>query len=352
MRSRLQSALSIGALLLCLAAVTPGWTQDQSASPATPTLRILAHDYFSATDEVIEGFKRRHGAKVEILPGGDANQVVARAIEQAGQPEADLLFGVDNLVYRRAVEAGVFEEYAAQRRDDIPADIREQFDDSLYVTPVDYGFVTLNWDRAAEGEPPTTFEDLTEPDWRGKLVVQDPDLSSPGLQFLLSTIAYFGAEGTYTWQDYWRGLKANDVLVAKDWGEAYTEHFSARGGNRPLVVSYTTSPAAEVDFSDGALDEPPTANVIPGPLFRQVEAVGVLRGAEHPELARAFIDHMLTDAYQMQIPASDHVYPVIPGLPMPDWWRWAEARIEVAQLQASQAEIDRWVAEWSEIMRE
>jgi thiamine transport system substrate-binding protein len=315
-----------------------------------PTLRILAHDYYSASDEAIEAFEEEHGAKVEIIGGGDANQVVETAIRQAGKPQADLLFGVDNLVYRRAVEAGIFEEYDAARRGDIPADIRAQFNDSPFVTPIDYGYVTLNWDKAAEGKPPETFEDLTGPEWRGKLVVEDPSLSSPGLQFLLTTIAYFGEDADYTWKDFWSDLKANDVFVAKDWGEAYTERFTVRGGDKPLVVSYTSSPAAEVHFSEGALEEPPTANVIPGPLFRQVEAIGVLKGAEHPELARAFIDYMLTDAYQMQIPPEDHVYPVIPGLEMPEWWRWADADVEAAKLDASQHEIDAWVQEWSAIM--
>jgi thiamine transport system substrate-binding protein len=338
--SRLFAALTT---LLLLAGAA--FAQERPA-PGEQVLRILAHDYFSIDEDVAASFERDHGARIEIIAAGDANLVLERAIARAGDPEADLLFGVDNLVYRRAIAADAFAPYEAARRAKIPADIRAQFADSPYVTPIDYGYVTLNWDKAAPGRPPASYEELTGPAWRGKLVVQNPETSSPGLQFLLSTVAAFGSEGAYDWRDFWQDLRDNDVLVAADWGEAYTEHFSARGGDRPLVVSYTTSPAAEVDFSEGRLSEPPTENVILGPLFRQVEVAAVLRGAAKPELAEAFIDFMLTDAFQAQIPASDHVYPVIPGLPMPEWWRWAEIDVEPAQLEVEQVTIDGWVVEW------
>jgi thiamine transport system substrate-binding protein len=344
--------ISLVATVTALAAAV-GAAQLSRAQPAggvQPILRILAHDYYSATAEVLGTFERQHGVKVEILGYGDANEVVDKAVRTPGRPDADLIFGFDNLMWRRLADVGALSPYVAKRRASIPADIRAQFDDAPLVTPIDYGFVTINWDKRAGGTPPSTFEELTRPQWKDKLVVEDPALSSPGLQFLLTTISHFGERGDYTWKEYWRDLNANGVLVARDWGEAYTKNFSARGGSRPLVVSYTTSPAAEVRRAKGALSEPPIANVIPGPLFRQVEAVAVLRGAKNEELARAFIDHMLTDAYQAQIPAEDSVYPVIPGLPAPDWWRWAEVDVKIAQVSASQADIDRWISEWQAVM--
>jgi thiamine transport system substrate-binding protein len=321
-------------------------TPTPTAAPDPVTLTVLTHDSFDAISEVIAEFEQEHNARVEILKGGDANQVVNRAILNAGNPEADVLFGVDNLSFGRALEAGVFEEYGAQRRGEIPADILAQFGDSLAVTPIDFGYVNLNLDRAA-GDPPSTFEELTEPQWRGKLVVEDPATSSPGLQFLASTVAHFGEGG---WQDFWRGLRENDVLVTDGWSEAYYTHFSLYGGDRPLVVSYTSSPAAEVFFADPRPDQPPTLNVIPGPLFRQVEAAGVLRGAKHGDLAGEFIDFMLSTPFQQQIPQTMFIYPVMPGVDTPDWWQWAEVDVEPATLEVSQAEIDRWIDEWTEIV--
>ena len=350
-------ALAAAALLAafavaCSDAEAPAAPPEPTATP-TPTvaaepstLVVLTHDSFDVNDGLIEAFEREHNATVELIAGGDANELVNRAILNAGNPEGDVLFGVDNLSYQRAVAVGVFREFEAGRRGDIPADVRAQFGDSLLLTPIDFGWVDLNFDPAA-GEPPSTLEELTEPQWRGKLVVEDPATSSPGLQFLATTIAYFG-EGR--WQQFWRDLRANEVRVEQGWSDAYYTHFSLYGGDRPLVVSYTSSPAAEFFFSEDPLTEPPTRNVIPSPLFRQVEAAAVLEGTENADLAGKFIDFMLSDTFQQQIPETMFVYPVIGGLDLPEWWSWADVDVETASLEFGADDIDRWIREWTEIM--
>ncbi|HJM74941.1 MAG TPA: thiamine ABC transporter substrate-binding protein [Dehalococcoidia bacterium] len=337
-------AISAIAVLVASALIFAACSDDEGPT----TLTVITHDSFDATEAVIAAFEQEHGVTVTLVKGGDANQVVNRAILNSGNPEADVLFGVDNLAFRRTVEAGVFDNYKAKRRDEIPADVLAQFGDSTAVTPIDYGYVNINLDRGAELLAPSTFEELTTETWRGKLVVEDPATSSTGLQFLASTVAYFGDGG---WQDFWRDLKANDVLVTDGWEDAYYVQFSQWGGDRPLVVSYTSSPAAEFLFADPPVDRPPTENVIPGPLFRQVEAAAVLNGTQAEELAREFIDFMLSDAFQKQIPETMFVYPVIPGVETPDWWQWAEVDVQAATLEAEQAEIDDWISEWTEIMR-
>jgi len=335
------------------ATATSGATETATSAPSpageTRELVLLTHDSFDATDEVIAAFEAQHNAQVTILKGGDANEVVNRAILNAGNPEGDVLFGADNLTFQRAVDANVFEPYTSPGRDALPADILAAIGNSDAVTPIDYGFVDLNLDLGAGLEAPGTFEDLTTEAYRGKLVVEDPSTSSPGLQFLASTVAYFGEDGDYTWRDFWTDLRANDVLISDGWTDAYYTQFSLAGGDRPLVVSYTTSPAAEVFF--GNLTEPPTANVIPGPLFRQVEVAGVLAGAKEPDLAREFIDFMLSEQFQTQIPETMFVYPVLPGATPPEWWHWADVEVQPANVEASQADIDRWIQEWTEIMR-
>jgi len=316
------------------------------------TLVVITHSSFDINRELLERFEREHNATVEIREGGDANEVVNRALLNAGNPEGDVLYGIDNLTLPRTQGKGLFEEYGAARRERIPSDIRAELGDTREVTAIDFGYVALNFDRAA-GTPPSRFEELTGATWRGKLVVEDPATSSPGLQFLATTVAHFGETGAYTWKDYWRGLRANDVLVVDGWDTAYNTHFSRNGGDRPLVVSYTTSPAAEVFFSEGGLTEPPTLNVIPSglKLFRQVEAAGVLKGAREPELARDFIDFLLSDEVQAQIPETMFVYPVIPGLETPEWWRWAKVDVQPAPLRVDATTVERWVREWTDIMR-
>ncbi len=311
------------------------------------TLAVLTHDSFDMEEELLARFEEEHDVTVTLIEGGDANEIVARAILNAGNPEADLLFGVDNFSYHRALEAGVFEPYEARRRGELPAEFLEAVGGTLELTPIDYGFVDINVDlEAGLAELPSRLEDLADPRWRGALVVQDPATSSPGLQFLALTVALLGEGG---WQEFWAALRANGVRVTDGWTAAYYTEFTRNGGESPLVVSYTSSPAAEVFF--GELDEPPTRTLAAWPLLRQVEAAGVLAGAAEPELAGAFIDFMLSDAFQAQIPGTMFVYPAIPGTSTPDWWRWAEVGAESAALDASAEEIDRWVREWTEIMR-
>ena len=227
------SATAPAAATAATATAVPAVPSAATPPAETRELVVMTHNSFAATRELIETFEREHNVTVEIVVGGDANQVVNRAILSAGNPEADVLFGVDNLTFQRAVEAGVFEDYEAARRDEIPADVLAQFGNSMAVTPTDYGFVNINFDRAAGDAPPGTFEDLLKPEWSGLLVVEDPATSSPGLQFLASTVAAFGEGG---WQQFWRDLRANDVLITDGWSEAYYTHFSVYGGDRSLVV--------------------------------------------------------------------------------------------------------------------
>lgn len=310
-------------------------------------LAVLTHDSFDMEEELLARFEEEHNVTVTLIEGGDANEIVARSILNAGNPEADLLFGVDNFSYHRALEAGVFEPYEAGRRGELPDELLAAVGGTPELTPVDYGFVDINVDlEAGLEELPTALEDLADPRWRGALVVQDPATSSPGLQFLALTVALLGEGG---WQQFWEALRGNDVRVTDGWTAAYYTEFTRNGGDRPLVVSYTSSPAAEVFF--GELDEPPTETLAAWPLLRQVEAAGVLAGAREPELAGAFIDFMLSDDFQAQIPGTMFVYPALPGTPTPEWWRWAEVGAESLELDATAEEIDRWIREWTEIMR-
>jgi thiamine transport system substrate-binding protein len=332
--------------LVTIALLTLAACGDDDGEPQE--LVLLTHASFDATDAVLARFEEEHNATVTIVEAGDANELVNRAVLSAGNPEGDVLFGIDNLIFPRVVEAEVFEPYTPEARGTIPADILAQFGDSDLVTPIDYGYVNINMDASVEQEPPATFEDLLDEQWRGQLVVLDPATSSPGLQFLVSTIAHFGEGG---WQDFWRGLRENDVLITDGWTDAYYTQFSLYGGDRTLVVSYTTSPAAEVFFGEG-LTEPPSINVIPdGVLFRQVEAAGVLRGTDEPELARAFIDFMLSEEFQTQIPETMFVYPVM-NTETPEWWSWANVEVTPATVQITEEQLDAWLSEWTAIMRQ
>ena len=325
---------------------------------ADKTLVVMAHDSFSVSESVLAAFQQQYGVKVQVIKGGDAGAALNKAILSKDAPLADVFFGVDNTFLSRALAADIFLPYAAPGLAKIPADLR--LDPSERLLPVDYGYVTINYDKAALTQanlaPPTALEDLTKPAWKGKLVVENPATSSPGLAFLLATIAHFGETGAYPWKDYWRDLRANDVFISNDWTDAYYTQFSGSIGKGayPLVVSYATSPAAEIHFSEGKLTEPPTGNVlVPGGSFRQVEFVGILKGTQKEDLARQFVDFMLGPQFQADIPLQMFVYPALPSAPLPDvFTKFAQVPVQATGLTPAQIDAGReeWIKTWTEVV--
>jgi thiamine transport system substrate-binding protein len=338
-------------------------TPAAESVPAAPsgeaqTLILMSHDSFSVSEDVLAAFTAATGVEVQLLRAGDTGTALNQAILSRAAPVADVFFGVDNTFLSRALEADIFEPYASPYLAAIPDTFK--LDPENRLLPVDYGYVNINYDRAgleAAGlTPPARLEELTEPAWRGKLVVQNPATSSPGLAFLIATIGYFGEEGDYTWREFWRDLRANDVYVSEDWSDAYYTQFSGSSGAgpRPLVVSYATSPAAEVFFSEGALTEPPTGNLLPpGGSFQQIEFVGILKGTPRMELAQQFVDFMLQPEFQNDIPLQMFVYPVSSEATLPEVFvDFAEAPTDPAPVspEAIEQNRERWIDEWTEIV--
>ena len=318
------------------------------------TIVLLAHDSFDVSKSVVRSFEREQGIDLRIVPAGDAGQLVNRAILTAGNPEGDVLFGVDDNLLAQAVDAGVFEPYASPALESV--DDAYEVDTSHAVTPIDRGDVCLNvdlgWFAERSLEPPGDIADLTAPAYRGLTVVENPATSTPGLAFMLASIARFGEPG---WQDFWRDLRANDALVVDGWEQAYFGEFSGAGGGegeRPIVVSYATSPVAEVVFAEEPLDAAPTA-AITDSCYRQVEFAGVLAGTEHPAEARKVIDFLLSKPFQEDVPLRMFVFPVRDDAALPEEFaRWATEPPAPLTLPPARVAANRegWVRTWTDLM--
>ena len=329
------------------------------ALPAAPVeLRVLTHSSFAATQSVLDAFQKEFNVHLQFSAGGDAGETLNKAILSNGNPLADVLYGVDNTFMGRALAADILEPYASPALRDIPKAL--QLDPSNRLLPVDVGYVTLNFDRKYFSqrnlEVPRSLEDLTRPAYKGMLVVENPATSSPGLAFLLATVSRFGETGAQTWESYWAALRQNDVLVVNGWDDAYFNEFSAGGkGKRPIVVSYGTSPAYELYAAAAPKPaEPPTGNIGgDGASFRQVEFVGVLKGAKQPDLARKFVDFMLGAAFQADIPLQMWVYPSRGGVTLPDvFLRFAPipSRPSLLSPESIDAGRDSWIQRWTQIV--
>jgi thiamine transport system substrate-binding protein len=324
------------------------------ASPtlsAPPVLTVMTHDSFEATASVIDQFKLATGADVQFFKAGDAGTMLNKAILAKDNPLADVLYGVDNTFLSRALSEGIFDPYDSPTLAGVPAEF--QLDPQHRALPVDYGDVCLNYDKAyfqnANVPPPASLEDLLKPEYKDQLVVENPATSSPGLAFLLATIGHFGPGG---YLDYWKGLVANGVQVDNDWDTAYETDFSLHGGQRPIVVSYGSSPPAEVYYADPQPDQAPTGVVTGGDsCFRQIEFVGVLAGAKQPELARKWVDFMLSAAFQEDMPLNMFVFPVNPDAKLPDvFTRFMTLPDHTAQLTPDEIASNReaWIQAWTQ----
>lgn len=323
------------------------------------TLTVLTHDSFNVSEEVLAEFEAETGIQVQFLRSGDAGQVVNQAVLTAGNPLGDVLFGVDNTFLSRALEADIFVPYESPLLEQVPDSFK--LDEEFRVTPIDYGDVCLNYDVqyfAENGlELPSSLAELTDPAYRGLLVVQNPATSSPGLAFLLTTIEVFGTpeddEDGYTYLNFWEDLIANDVLVTDGWSDAYFTYFTAGSeqGTYPLVVSYASSPPFTVDEETG---EASTRSIVAeNTCFRQIEFAGILRGTEHEEEAQAFIDFMLSEPFQEDVPLQMFVFPVNEEAELPTLFA-EHAQIPENPVVMDPSSIDEgretWIEAWTEVL--
>ncbi len=329
-------------------ALTPAGSGQPSRS-----VTLVTHDSFAVSEKVLDAFTRRTGIDVQVLQVGDAGQVVNQAILTKDNPLGDVLFGVDNTFLTRALDEGIFERYRSPALGDVAADLR--LDPKGRVTPVDYGDVCINYDKdwfaSRKLAVPTSLADLTKPKYEDLLVVEDPATSSPGLAFLLATVSQFGERG---WTKYWERLRANGVRIVDGWEQAYYDEFTGggTGGDRPLVVSYASSPAAAVVFADPPIDRSPIGTITDS-CFRQVEFAGILEGSERRAEARALVDFLLSDAFQSDVPLQMFVYPARTGTTLPEvFTENADAVADPYTMAPTRigAHREEWVREWTGVV--
>jgi thiamine transport system substrate-binding protein len=320
------------ALSAALLAVCPLQAQSKE-------LVIYAYDSFVAEwgpgPKVIPLFEKEQNCKVTLVSKGDAGQVLSAAVLEKGSPKADVLIGLDNNLVRKAIQADVLEVFAPKNLSLVAPGL--DFDPTHHLTPFDYGYFALIWDSQKLANPPKTLGDLTKPEYAKKLILMDPRTSTPGLGFLATVVAAKGDK----WPEFWKALKPSILTVTSGWDAGYGMFTQ---GEAPLVISYTTSPAYHVqnDKTDRY-----KAIVFPEGLIMQVEGAGILKGAKHADLAKAFIEFMLTAKFQGELPLTQWMYPVNPDIKLPASYQAAPKPAKV--LKADPAALDKALAQWADI---
>ncbi|GAA4111316.1 thiamine ABC transporter substrate-binding protein [Nocardioides fonticola] len=360
LRTRARST-ALGAAVLTLAlgacSLSGGSADEGAADDASPSagataggrVVLLTHDSFSLPKKLIAAFEKESGIDLTIRSTGDAGVLTSQLVLAAGDPVADVAYGIDNTFASRALDADVFapgtpsaDGVAAY---DLPGD------DEHALAPIDTASVCVNvddaWFAARTITPPTSLDDLTDPRYRDLFVTPGATTSSPGLAFLLTTIAAYGEDG---WQDYWRALLDNGTKVVSGWSDAYEVDFTAGGGggDRPIVLSYDSSPAFTTDGKGGS-----TTHALLDTCFRQTEYAGVLQGAANPAGAAAVVAWLQSPQVQAALPDSMYVFPVLPDTALPtDWARFAVQPEKPYSVDPADitAQRDTWLREWNDLI--
>jgi thiamine transport system substrate-binding protein len=352
-RNRLRAAALITAAAAAtsgLASCSLGGTTDQSAAPGR-TVVVATHDSWAMSRSVLRKFTKETGYTVKIEPNGDVGQLTNKLVLTKGAPIADMTYGIDNTFASRAVDQGILVDYSPPGQ---PASAASYAlpdpKEARQLTPVDYGDVCVNiddvWFRKHGRQPPRTLADLTRPAYKGLFVTPGATTSSPGLAFLLATIARYGDH----WTAYWKRLMANQTKITAGWDDAYEVDFTAGGGNgdRPIVLSYDSSPP----FTIPKGGHRPTTSALLDTCFRQVEYAGVLKGANDPAGAKAFVRFMTERPFQEALPENMYVFPVDAKATLPPAWaRWAKVPTHPFSVPPAEiaAKRDVWLRTWSDL---
>ena len=306
-------------------------------------LTIYTYDSFVAEwgpgPVVFSAFEQAYGAELTVVSMGSSGEMLTRAIAEKDDPQADVLLGINDLQMYRAFEAGLLEEYIPQGHDSIPDSL--VMDTEWRITPFDYGYMAIIYDSEAVSAPPQSFEDLRDERWEDSLIVEDPRTSSPGLSFLLWTIAVYGEQ----FDQYWEDISDSLLTVAPSWSTAYYGMFME--GEAPCVVSYSSSPAYHLAFEQTQRYK---GVIMDEGAFVQIEGAGIVSGTGNQSLAEEFIDFMLTDDFQGELALTQFMLPVIPGTELPDSYSIVETSDNILEFDRSLIgeNLDQWVQRWLE----
>jgi thiamine transport system substrate-binding protein len=322
---------------------------DDTSSDDSKRVVLVTHESFVMSKQLQKQFEDESGYDLVIKASGDAGALTNKLVLTKDDPTGDAVFGIDNTFGSRAIDEGVLAPYAATLPDGA-ADYVLDGDDDHDLTPVDTGNVCVNvddtWFADHDVPEPTSLDDLVKPAYKDLFVTPGATTSSPGLAFLLATIAAYGEDG---WQGYWKQLMANGAELTQGWSDAYEVDFTqgGGGGDRPIVVSYDSSPAFTTDGKGGT-----TTSALLDTCFRQTEYAGVLAGAQNPAGAKALVDFMLTRPFQEALPDAMYVFPVDAGAALPkDWATFAEQPEHAYEVDPAQvaANRDEWLEQWSDV---
>lgn len=314
-------------------------------SSEPPVLTVYTYDSFSTEwglePVVIPHFEDICKCEVQIVTVGDGGSILNRLIIEGKDTRADIVLGLDNNLAPRAFELDIFEPYKPKYYETVPEEI--WFDPSNRLIPFDYGYFSVVYDSERLRTPPKNFADLASEKYKRRLIIEDPRSSTPGLGFLLWSVKLL--ENGY--EDFWKRLRTNILTVTPGWDSAYAMF---KKGEAPMVISYTTSPAYHIINENTYRYK---AAIFPEGHYVQIEVAGIVKYTKNKDLARSFIDYMLSPQFQKEIPTKNYMYPANKDVELPEAFKSLPKpkRMLIIKEDVLSKKLTKWINGWRQAMQ-
>lgn len=263
----------------------------------SPTLTVYAPDYFTSEwgpgPAIEDGFEAVCGCDLKFVAG----DVLPRILLEGARTEADVVIGLNTDVTARARATGLF---APHGQDISVLTLPIEWNDDTFL-PFNWSETAFIYDKARLKAPPQSFEALLDAPDDLKIAIQDPRSSISGLALLLWVKAVYGERAP----EAWAKLAPKVLTVTPGWSESYGLFTD---GEVDMVLSYTTSPAYHIIAEE---DDTKAAAIFPEGHYFLTEVAAQLNTTDQPELAQAFMDYILSDAFQGMIATANWSYPAV-----------------------------------------
>lgn len=329
--------------LLAAAALIAGAAAPAFAQSDKPVLTVYTYSSFSGEygpgDKIKGNFEAVCGCTLNWVTTEDSGTLLARLKLEGPSTDADVVLGLDTNLVAEARQSGLF----APAGVDLSAlALPVAWTDDTFI-PFDWGWFAFVYDSSKMPDPPAGFDALINAENGPTLVIEDPRTSSPGLGLLLWMKAVYGDRADAMWQK----LKPRIVTVTKGWSEAYGLFLD---GEADMVLSYTTSPAYHI----GAENETKyKAAIFPEGHYMQVEVGALVASSDQQDLARQFLQFMVSDGFQATIPEGNWMYPATEltgGLPASFSTLGKPAKSFLMSPEEVEAGRRGWIDDWLSAM--
>ncbi|MFB6253584.1 MAG: thiamine ABC transporter substrate binding subunit [Halobacteriaceae archaeon] len=334
---------ALGGLSGCL--TSPGRNNELPFTVATYSAFVDAPST-SPGAYVKKEFEKRYDVNMKwFVPNNELNYFIQRR-KQGMTIDTDMYYGLTPTDFARADshlgEKGLFRQLDTSKIKNYSA-IKDHLtiDPKGRVVPTYTSYISLVYNEN-KIDAPETFQQLTSPKYKGKLLVPNPQNSQTGLDFLYWTIKNFGTSG---YLDYWKQLQQNNVHILKDWGAAYSAYSN---GEAPMVVSFSTDQVYAARYNQKMSRH--QIGFLNNQGYSYIEGAGQFVNTNKIDIANKFLDFILDPEVQAKIAVKNVGLPAVTNATLPDNF---SKLVHTPQNPVSfgydklVGNVDKWLSDWS-----